>query len=171
VKPPVTIPTETPQVGAVISPVEGPVAVIVHAPVSDELKKLPLTDTKDPLTPLGGDSEIVGAPWGCTVNEAVAVSPLLPVTVTVYDPGDTFGPTVKLPVTIPTETPQLGVGTVPISPVEGPLAVIAQVKSDELKKLPLTETTVPLLPFGGDSEIVRVPWRGTKNEAIAESLA
>lgn len=79
----------------------------------------------------------------------------MPLTVTVYVPGNTPPPTVKLPVTIPNETPQVGAV---ISPVEGPVAVIAHAPvSEDLKKLPLTVTIVPLTPVGGDSVMVGVP--------------
>jgi len=67
----------------------------LQSPASAVLNPCPLTETAVPLGPVVGPRVIVG-PWVVTVKAAVAKSPLLPVTVTMYNPGVAALATVKL---------------------------------------------------------------------------
>jgi len=57
-----------------------------HGPTSPVLKPLPVTETIVPTGPLFGDNVMNGPR---TVSVAEAESPVLPVTLTVYVPGET----------------------------------------------------------------------------------
>lgn len=73
----VPVPKLIMQVAKVINPVEGPVAVIVHVPVSKALKPLPVTVTGAPLGPLGGDSEIETALTGTWMDEKITMKAVI----------------------------------------------------------------------------------------------
>ena len=107
---------------------------IVHV-VSTVSKKLPVTVTVIPVTPALGVRTIFGA---ATVNVAVAVSPVEPVTVTVYVPGTT-PPTKKLPLGAPLPAVIVHVGV--IARVLGP---ILQKVSPNENPVPVTVTAIPV---------------------------
>jgi len=73
----------------------GLLRTLVHGPASAGLKPLPVIVIAAPGVPELGMIVIVGVE-AVTVNTAVAVSPLLPVTVTTYTPGVAVLTTVKL---------------------------------------------------------------------------
>ena len=70
---------------------------VLHGPASAELKLLPVTATIVPMGPMLGVSTMNGV-LTVTVKLAEAVSPVAPVTVSVYVPGVAEGATVNPPV-------------------------------------------------------------------------
>ena len=142
---PATLPLAILQIGAGVGFTMGP-PVILHV-VSSVEKPLPVTVSVIPVTPEVGDSRIFGP---ATVNVAWAESPVEPVTVTVYVPGDT-PPTKKLPLGAPLPEVIVHVGV--MARVLGP---ILQKVSPNEKPVPVTVTADPTAPVVGERVILAV---------------
>lgn len=126
-----------------------PVLLVIVQDVEVE-KPTPVTETVVPMAPFGGEKDIDLAVEP-RLKLAAAESPVFPFTVTLYVPGLIPAPTVNDPLDMLPEA-IVQVGDV-MNPVEGPVAVIVHVVSPPAKPLPVTVTTVPLGPLGGDIEI------------------
>jgi hypothetical protein len=140
----------------------GPPPIGKHEPVSVVEKPLPVTVTVIPVTPELGVSTILGP---VTVNVACAESPVEPVTVTVYVPGDT-PPTKKLPLGVPLPAVIVHVGVV--TRVLGPI-VQGPVSPNE-NPVPVTVTVDPSPPDVGERVILALPGGGpvTLNAAVPD---